>query len=174
MPRRFVRGVGRGTTQRRLTAWIGFATSEVIIASASTAIFAFSLNAAALALRPFTITRTRLFWHCRSDQVAGSETWGASLGLAVVSDQASAIGITALPTPVTDIGSDLFFTFAENYGRFIIGTASSLEAGRNVMIDSKAMRKVNDDQDVIMTLETLSFSVSALSIVSGRMLLKLH
>ena len=169
----FVRGGG----PRRETQWISLGPSEVTIASVSTAVLAFSLNAAALALRPFTIVRTRLDWICESDQNATSEQYGASLGMAVVSDQASAIGVTAVPTPVTDLDSDLFFVFDQIFGSFVHATSvgfQDLGQGAMKSIDSKAMRKVNADQDVILTLETASFQSSAAMTIGGRQLIKLH
>jgi len=160
---------------RRESMWLFTTTSEVSITAASTAVLAFSLNAAALALRPFTVVRTRMDWYCRSDQVAAPEVWGAALGCAVVSDQASAIGVTAVPTPFTDQGSDLFYVYEQNFGRLEVQSAAGVqEVGRMVKIDSKAMRRVNDDQDLILTIETNTFQPSALSIIGGRMLIKLH
>jgi len=109
--RRFV-GVGRFATRRqgprRETAWLGInfvATS----AGTSAAVAVASLNAAALALRPFTIVRTYMHLGIQSDQVVTTEDQVAALGQVVVSDQALLIGVTALPTPITDLGSDLWF-----------------------------------------------------------------
>ncbi len=166
--------VFRGGRNRRESLWIGFVTSETSIATASTAVLAFVLNAAALAQRPFTVVRTRLFWYVRSDVVTGGEEYGGALGMCVVSDQAEAIGVTAVPTPVTDIGSDLFFVFEQQYGRF--GGTQVEEVGQRKEIDSKAMRKVVEDESVILTLESGPGAVSAsmVSVIGGRMLIKLH
>ena len=165
---------GRGVV-RRESMWLFVGTTQVTIAAASTAVLAFSLNAAALALRPFTVVRTRMTWFTRSDQKAVDETWGCALGCAVVSDQASAIGVTAVPTPITDQGSDLFYVYEENYGFTQFSSAVGVvEAGRQVTVDSKAMRKVNDDQDLITTLETPAISTSAVNVIGGRLLIKLH
>ncbi len=108
-------GFSRPRPPARTTLWIGLALQEVAIAAASTAILFASLNAAALALRPFTIIRTRLDWHCRSNQSAAAELWGGAFAGAVVSDQASVVGVTAVPTPVAEIDSDFFFFFAQNF-----------------------------------------------------------
>ncbi len=155
--------------------WISFQTQQDVVAAASTAVLTASLNAAALALRPFTVVRTRLDWAVRSDQVAASEIYGLALGFAVVSDQASAIGVTAVPTPFTDQGSDLFFLYEQIFGQIVILSAvGQNEAGQLRQIDSKAMRKVNDDQDVVVVLESNTFEVGQASILGGRMLIKLH
>ncbi len=149
--------------------------SQAVITSASTALAVFSLNAAALALRPFTVVRTRGILFGRSDQTAASENWGGAMGIAVVSDQASAVGITALPTPVTDFGSDLWFMLLQQQGRFDLKSAVGvLESGRTVDIESKAMRKVDVGQDIVVVIETTSFNLSWSTSLGFRMLIKLH
>ena len=51
--------IRRGGSMRRETAWLTDPTAEVTMSGAPTALLISSLNAAALALRPFTIIRTR-------------------------------------------------------------------------------------------------------------------
>jgi len=135
------------------------------------------LNAAALAMRPFTVVRSRFNWAIVSDQVVAAESFGAAAGGCVVSDQAAAIGVSAVPTPVTDQGSDLFYWYDQHFGRFLVLSAIGfVETGADNMrdIDSKAMRKVNEDEDLIITFETFSFVSSAQITFGGRFLVKLH
>ncbi len=101
----------RSGVMRRDTLWSGINSSRTTLGVASTAALINSAGAGLLALRPFTIVRSRLNWHVASDQEVASEVYGASLAAAVVTDQASAIGITAVLTPETDQGSDSFFVF---------------------------------------------------------------
>ena len=126
MARRQTRFRGR-VAQRRESLWMFLPVGADIMSSGSTAILAGSLNADALALRPFTVIRTRGIFSLRSDQVATSEDFGASFGVAVVSDQAVAIGITAVPTPETDRGSDLWLVHETIHSRFIQGTTVGFE-----------------------------------------------
>ncbi len=91
---------------RRDSLWIGIVSAQNGLAAASSAVLSHSFNAAAIALVPFTIVRTRLFMHVRSDQVAASEDYGCALGVAVVGAPAEAIGVTAVPTPDTDSDQD--------------------------------------------------------------------
>ena len=169
------RSVRGGRSQRRETAWIGIANNTNTISAASTAVLSAALNAAALALRPFTIIRTHFYFRSFSDQIATTEFYGTSVGMAVVSDQARAIGVTAVPTPVTDLESDLFFMYGMQVGLLDVGdnTGVSLR-GVDHRIDSKAARKVNDDQDVVLVFETPAEVSSVITIQAGRMLLKLH
>ena len=136
-----------------------------------------TLNAAALALWPFTIVRTHWEILVTSDQSVATESQIAGVGQAVVSDQAAAIGITAIPTPVTDLGSDLFFVHQSMLSNFLFKDATGFEAddGVHYSVDSKAMRRVNDSEDVVATFEVGGGSGGGATIITmGRMLLKLH
>ncbi len=114
--------------------------------------------------------------HVRSDQVAASEDYGCALGVAVVGAPAEAIGVTAVPTPDTDRGSDLFFVYAEMMNRFNLVTAAGFESinGMTKDVDSKAMRKVEDGDQVVIVQETQTTVSSCVVTVAGRMLIKLH
>ncbi len=173
--RRFIRG-GR---QVRETLWVGLTETRTSLAAANTAAFILSLNAAALALRPFTVTRSLLHWSVRSDQSAASENYATALGLSVVSDQASAIGITAIPTPFTDIGSDLFFLHDILDGHFLFISGVGVEGNSNspvggVTVQSKAMRRVEEGSDIAIVIENDGLSSGTQVYVTGRMLVKLH
>jgi len=169
--KRFMRG-GRSV---RETMWVGVQESATSMSSANSAILIASMNAALLALRPFTIIRVRGVWLIRSDQTSVSEDQQVALTYAVVSDQASAIGITAVPTGFTDIGSDLFFVHQMQLSQFLVTT----DIGRFYTpdyrtYDSKAMRKVNDDQDMVVCIENSSLSAGTITTHAARMLIKLH
>ncbi len=160
---------------RRESLWFSLAPVASAIAAASTAVLTNSLNAAALALRPFTVVRTRGSMMLASDQTSAIETYAASFGFCVVSDQASAIGVTAVPTPATDRGSDLWFVYESMAGRLQLATNVGFEtAGRELQFDSKAMRKVEDGSDVVVVQETEAISNGVVLITSARMLVKLH
>ena len=57
----------------RVTTWFEFKPVSVTMSAADTAGVVFTLNVAALALRPFTIVRTRFMIDLRSDQAAAIE-----------------------------------------------------------------------------------------------------
>ena len=103
---------GRGVVQRRKTLWLA-STAETAVTNlgANLIIFDQSLTTAEKARRPFTIVRTRGRLWVRSDQTAATETPLGALGMAVVSDQATAIGGTALPLPITNQDSELWFVW---------------------------------------------------------------
>ncbi len=100
--------------------------------------------------------------------------YGGAVGRCVVSDQAAAIGVTAVPTPITDQDSDLWIMYEQQFGRF--GGTAVEEVGKLMQIDSKGMRKVDDGQDLITVFETgaSTESLSMISVYGGRTLIKLH
>ena len=166
----------RDGARKRETIWIGGAAFNQSLVTQTTVVLVTSLNAAALAFRPFTIVRTRGVIRVRSDQNAAAEDYGASYGRCVVSEQASAIGVTAVPTPTTDNVSDLWYVYEFMLGSLQVQTAVGLfEGGQERIIDSKAMRKVEDGEDVISVVEGAGTGFSGAQI-SGftRMLVKLH
>ncbi len=174
MARQFTRSRGR-LGSRRETSWFPIDVSFSGVGSAG--IILNSLTTAEKAKRPFTILRTHLAVKLASDQLAASEVQIGAIGLAVVSDQASAIGITAVPTPLTDLGSDLWFVHQVILGSFLFGTGVGfIEPGGQVfMIDSKAMRKVNDAEDVVIVGEGDTVLGDGFTfITAGRLLIKEH
>ena len=161
---------------KRESMWISISEAVNTITAASTAVLSASLNAAALNLRPFTVVRTRGILAVRSDQSAATESQHYAFALAIVSEQASAIGVTAVPTPMTDRGSDLFFVYEEMVSQYLLESLVGFDTqtGWVHRFDSKAMRKVNDDQDMIIVKETSSVSSGVIALSAGRFLIKLH
>ena len=149
MARRFARST-RVHSTRRLSTWFQGGPAETTVTTG--AVIIGSLNAVALALRPFTIVRTHVELALRSDQSAAIERQQAAYGIAVVSDQAVAVGVTAVPTPVTESASSLWFMH-----QYIFADESNLtdrtRSQRNMTLDSKAMRKVEVGQDVVFVVE---------------------
>jgi len=107
----------------------------------------------------------------RSDQAAAIELQVGAMGIAVVSDQAVAVGVTAVPTPITDMASNLWLLH-----QLIFADESNLTDRTRpqaaVSIDSKAMRKVEVGQDIVLALEVSAIGGGAQFTVGGRMLIK--
>ncbi len=170
------RRIFRGGRQVRETLWIGVAETVTTLASANTATIINVASAGVDALRPFTVVRSVGFMGIRSDQTATSETYDAAIGFSVVTDQAAAIGVTAVPTPWTDLGSDSFFVHQMLMQRFLFISGVGVESGMLSWMhyESKAMRRVNDDQTVAFVVEGSSLSAGSVIHHAGRQLVKLH
>ena len=165
----------RGGRNVRETLWGDVVGTNNVLASPSTAVLANVTGSVFLNLRPFTIVRARGFLHLMSDQEAASELQAVNFGICVASDQAVLIGITALPTPTTDQGSDLWQTFVTLMAAHGAGTVDS-QRGVGVAYDSKAMRRVEDGAQLVFVAESEVNTVSGGLIVrhTGRVLIKLH
>jgi len=165
----------RNGVQRRESVWIGLVATDTGLGAATTPVLFSGYSAAALALRPFTIVRTRGWFSIRSDQEGADETYAASLAMAIVSDQALAIGVTAVPTAVTNRESDLFFLYEELSGNFVfVSGLTAFESAPGTKFDSKAMRKVEVGQDIAVTIESPAVSNGVAVYKAGRQLVKLH
>jgi len=175
MPRRRFNTSRSFQRSRRESQWLSIPPVRATLVSASTATLALSLTTEEKALRPFTIVRTRMLFQIASDQQIASENYGCALGIAVVSDQAEAIGITAIPTPDTDRNSDLWLLYEDLVAKFTFGDATGfVNDGQMKYVDSKAMRKVEEGNDVTISLEAHANSQGLLAFIAGRLLVKLH
>ena len=179
MARRFSRSVpALRQGQRRLTSWVASPNiTAVQNLAANSVILQGSGNAALLAARPFTIVRTRGSFWVKSDQVAATRTPFGALGFSVVSDAAVAIGITALPLPITDEASELFFTFQFWLADFTFVTAAGVDGSQGMArydFDSKAMRKVNLGSDIAVTVQNAAVAGGVNFVMKYRLLIKQH
>ena len=165
--------VTRGGKSDRQSVWIGITLLQVaLVAGSKTMVL--SLNAAALAARPFTIIRTRFLLQYTSDQLAASEAPQANFGIIVVSDQAVAAGAASVPGPTTNTDAP-WFVHEGLIADFIFGDGTGFHTagGYVTKVDSKAMRKVGQNEDVAFMVEQRA-ALGAIIALQGRMLVKLH
>jgi len=170
LARRFVRNAPLRQGQRRKSVW--FFVSPALQSNGGSATLIGTLNAAALALRPFTVVRSRLHIHVLSDQTAAAEVQIGAFGIAVVSDQAAAVGVTAVPIPITDLGSDLWFVHQLLMAAQMSGSINA-RRGVGFTIDSKAMRKVAIGEDLAFVVENSSVGQGQTLLIAGRLLVKI-
>ena len=158
----------------RTSIWLGFNLGPIVV-PANSAILAGSLDAAALALRPFTIIRTHLVIRWVTDQAAVAEFPHGAFGSMVVTDQATAIGVTAVPDPISDPDADWYFYHGLTVEMiFLSSVGFESDAGHTYLIDSKAMRKVGPNQDIVDVVSNQHATHGAVLTVQGRQLIKLH
>ncbi len=175
MARRLTRGIIR-SGPKRLTTWlrdVDSATPSTLAAGASV-LFA-SLTTAELALRPFTVVRTRGLLSVESDTIIASEFGHGALGFAVVSQQAVAAGVGSVPTPTLEAESGLWFVhqYWSHVVKINASPVSRTEPSQSMFeFDSKAMRKVDQGQDIVVVLENGSGTAGVNFILNFRMLIK--
>ncbi len=173
MPFRRSRFPARGRGPRRSTDWIGSAVRSTTVAlAANTAILDQSFALA----EPGTIVRVRGDLWIGTDQGAASENPFGALGFSLVKEQASTIGITALPLPYTDLNDDSFFVLQPwaSRIRFLSGVGFDHRVFDHYVIDSKAQRKFVQGDEVVVTLENADATGAAIFILTFRMLVMLH
>ena len=152
-PRSRSRGIGHGS--RRKTAWqIGpFGQANVTAAG----VLLFATGAQAL-VDGATIVRTRgelsVALGPSTTALAGFDRIG--FGMCIVSENAFGIGVTAVPTPITDIAWDGWL-FHDLMSIFTIQDSETWSNSgspfKRVEIDSKAMRKIKNTDVLIGVME---------------------
>jgi len=102
-----------------------------------------------------TVIRTRGLFSHASDQNAAVEDRVGAVGIGVVSAQAVSVGITAVPHPDTDSGWNGWLYHSYFAGRMGFASASGFNPGMavDIVIDSKAMRKVGDEERVVVVVQ---------------------
>ncbi len=169
----------RNPSLRRKTSWGGTAvagTAYVAVGTSSKGLLLSITSTSLLDLVPATIVRTRGMLAFRSDQIAQTEDQIGALGIAVVSEQARAAGAASIPGPQTDSDWDGWYFWTPLYANLELGSGTAFQPRfqTNIMVDSKAMRKLNSNDAVVVMAENNS-AVHALEIaVNLRTLFKLH
>ena len=163
-----------GARSRRQTTWLVGPQGETgVISSSVSAVLALGTQAIANGL---TIVRTRgeLFIQQQSSAAIGDGFEGA-FGLGIVSENASGIGVTAIPTPLADIGWDgwlyhRLFSVKAPTSTVIDGPGSLLR----VEVDSKAMRKFKSTDVLVGVLEVEELGVATMQLTfRSRVLVKI-
>ena len=171
MARRAVRSFRRGP--RRATDWSATAVKVALAAVAgSTKVILDSFTPIA---GGETVIRVRGTFGWASDQEAATEVQLGAVGICVVTEQAATIGITAVPHPNTDAawGGWLWHSYYKSKVFFNTGSAMNFDPLHVITIDSKAMRKVDEDERLLFIIE--NSTGEGVDVASNfRILSKLH
>ncbi len=177
MPRPFHRAgfAARSAGQRRSTQWGASAdiTGPTALA-ANTAILDQAFTQANLdTITPATIIRTRGILWVSTDQLTASEEPFGAMGMMVVTEAARVAGIAAIPTPIAEEVDDGFFVFQYFGGPQLFFSATGQQQWARYEFDSKAQRKMNSDEAIVVTLENASSSAGLNYLLKFRILFKL-
>jgi len=99
-----------------------------------------------------------------------------AFGMANVSENAAGIGITAVPTPITDIAWDGWFVFETGtvFTEDSSPAAASPSSTQIIEIDSKAMRKTHNTDVIVAVFEVVEIGTATMqAFLSTRLLDKL-
>ena len=166
-------------SQRRKTEWTeGPGSSTVTTFTASTAIilgFGILLEAGGI-----TLVRLRgSFQAYITSQDSIDSGFHCALGVGVASQDAFAVGVTAVPNPIADMDWPgwLYHRFFDVHGASSTVANSWGANGLGVAqfeVDSKAMRKVGINEVIFATVETVEDAASGMSVwFDSRTLFKL-
>ena len=166
---------------RRQTQWGGTTsgqTSETALAAATSVLFS-RFTAATLEVfpgTPLTVVRNRGLFSVRSDQIVQTEMGHGAFGMAVVSEDAAAAGIASVPTPITNSDWDGWMVWQPFAFGLVFSSAVGFDNNpyQRYDYDSKAMRKLNDNESLIFVVENQDAGSGALFNWVSRSLFKLH
>jgi len=151
--------------------WIGNGTGFITLVNNANTLVS-SLTAAALLLRPFTILRTHAVAFLATDQVVASEAPAGAYGELVVTDAASAAGIASIPDVLLNPEAD-WFVYQPMVTSFIFGSGIGFTRDGDMWtVDSKSMRKVGPDDDVVTVAKVAGGGADLF--IRGRTLIQLH
>ncbi len=158
---------------RRQVTWIGPADQAFVALGSGLNVVVASFDPAAAGLAKPTVVRTRGEFAVRPSAatITDLQVVGA-YGLAVVSDRALAAGSGSIPGPFVDAGWDGWFVWGSFHYVQEQADATGIYLNFHTqVVDSKAMRKVTDDETIVLMAESQS-GASQIS-MPFRMLLKL-
>ncbi len=175
----FRRGSGRGQfrSPRRTTEWTVGTGDNTVLGPLSSGQAAFVGQGVNPTIPGLTVVRIRGYFQVWLETltVASSDMFGA-FGIGIASLAAFTAGIASLPTPITEEDSENWL-YHQYFG--ITSKLDTLSAGEElasyrVEIDSKAMRKVSQDQVTYAALEIVEIgAVTLVASHNSRQLVKL-
>ena len=166
-----VRRVG----SKRQTAWdiCSAPTGFSALAAGAKAIAVFAPAAVLQEMAPATVVRTRGVLAIQTDNTGAAEEQIGALGFGFVNEVAAQLGVTGLPGPATDCAWGGWFVhqfFIQSF-LFISGVGVDPARATQYPIDSKAMRKFENDEAMLAAVE--NFGTTGLEFaLSFRMLIK--
>ena len=123
-----------------------------------------------------TIMRTRGLFHAYlTSATAAGDGFTGAMGIIVVTAQAFAAGAASMPSPVNELESNGWFyhQFLSVHAGEAGGLSGGPEGSQRVDVDSKAMRKFDDQQRVVAILEVTETGTAAMNInFDSRMLVQ--
>ena len=149
---RFTRPRG---TSKRLTEWSGLAdqTGVNVASAGATLISSVSFE------DPGTIVRARGSFMWRPQVYNADLSMAGAFGIGLVSSEALAVGITAIPTPFSDSDWGGWMVWQSFSGRMEFRSDAGTRFADSfveIQIDSKAMRKVEPSTAMVFVAESQS------------------
>ena len=157
---------------KRQTTWVGPADQGYIAVATTAKVLVGSFDPEGSGLPKPTVIRTRGELSVIPNPLTATAEVVGAWGLAIVSDQAFAIGITAVPGPFDEADWDGWFAWGSFSFNWAVADATGRQhAAVTIVVDSKGMRKVTTNETIVLVAQsqTGAFQIS----MPVRLLLKL-
>ncbi len=159
------RGHGfRRSGPRRQTQWVGQADQSYVAVGAGAKVIIASFSPSGVGFDKPTVVRTRGEVSVSPAVMSADTIQIGAYGLAIVSDQAFAAGAASIPGPWSDSDWGGWFVWRSFSYRFEFNDATGIMLPSSVQyeIDSKAMRKVGDNETIVLMAESqaIAFDIS--------------
>ncbi len=147
--------VARTRAPRRKTVWIGTADQNDVAVGNGLSVIISSFAPDALAILKATVVRVRGRFTARPAAFTVTHDYSGAFGLGVVSDEALAAGAASIPRPFDDDDWAGWMVHGYYSGHFEFDDATGLLImDREIVIDSKAMRKVGPNETLVWMAES--------------------
>ena len=156
MARKFA-GRSHVVRSKRQVTWIGTADQGYVAVASTAKVLLSSFDPFAVGIIKPTIVRTRGMYSIKPDVFTANLDIVGAWGVAIVSDDAFAVGITAIPGPFSDsnwdgwMAHEFFAVHLEDLGTAV---ETVFPADVRFNVDSKGMRKVSDNETVVHVAES--------------------
>ena len=140
---------------KRQVTWVGPADQGFVAVATGAKVILASFDPVSFGMDKPTVIRTRGQVAVRPEITTADLDLVGAIGLGIVSDEAFAAGVAAIPGPFDSADWDGWFvwqSFSYNY-EFIDGTGFNFSVW-NFEVDSKAMRKVSDGETMVVVIES--------------------
>jgi len=147
---------------RRQTTWIGPADQGYITIGAGAKVIIASFDPAANGMNKPTVVRTRGMVSV-NPVIAGDAQIVGAYGIGIVSDEAFAAGVAAVPGPINDADWGGWFVWRSfAFTQAQLDATGSLIQSVQMDVDSKAMRKMSTNETVVLVAESqaVGFEIS--------------
>ena len=151
MAQRFQNQSRRGSGGRPNRGWSGQVSTAVVNIPANSAVLlgGFALTNPGIDV---TVLRTVGSIYINTDQTAANEQQIGAFGFILVTDTAFAVGITAIPDPIGDVGDDGWFVYVPIQQDFTFATAVGQIVGMKYDFDSKAKRVIHNGTTIAVVI----------------------
>jgi len=157
---------GRGT--RLSKTWIGETASGITSVTATQVMLIFT-GISEATLGSTTLLRSRGNVLCVATPDAAGDSDVLGLGLIVVHSNARVAGGVSLPGPINDDGADwLWHQYVPLHsGGITSTTGDNIGSNVRIEIDSKAMRRVPTDHDIVLMAEVADGDFATVAVNAG-------